>query len=81
MALKNTRQCRIQTFRYAGAPVIQTLIKGGREDGLPKKFAFWRFGPQFGLKIREGDGPPAPSPGSATARKPSGSVIYLTINE
>ena len=43
MALKNTRQCRIQTLRYAGAPIIQTLIKGGGEGGLPKKFvlAFW----------------------------------------
>ena len=28
MALKNTRQCRIQTLTYAGAPVIQTLRKG-----------------------------------------------------
>ena len=43
MALKNTRQYRIQTLRYAGAPVIQTLIKGGGEGGLPKKIvlAFW----------------------------------------
>ena len=30
-------------LRYAGAPVIQTLRKGGGEGGLPKKFvlAFW----------------------------------------
>ena len=76
MALKNTRQCRIQTLRYAGAPVIQTLRKGAGGAVSPKNL-FSPFGPQFGLKIRGG----APSPRSATARKPSGSVIYLTINE
>ena len=65
MALKNKRQCRIQTLRYAGAPVIipviQTLIKGGGEGGLPKNL-FWPFGPQFGLKIREGGRAPQPPP-------------------
>ena len=33
--------------------------------GLKKKF-FRPFGPQFGLKIRGGHGPPGPSPGSPT---------------
>ena len=41
---------------------------GGRGAGLEKKI-FLPFGPQFGLKIRGGPGPPDPpghSPGSAT---------------
>ena len=61
MALKNTRQCRIQTLRYAGAPVIQTLIKGGREGGLPKKFvlAFWA---SVWSKNKGGGTGPQPSP-------------------
>ena len=38
------------------------IRRGGRS---PKKISR-PFGPQFGLKIREGPGPPGPSPGSAT---------------
>ena len=49
-------------------------ISGGERS--PKKF-FEPFEPQFGLKIRGPPGPPAPSPGSATARKPSGIVIIF----
>ena len=40
-------------------------IRGG---GLQKN-TFWPFGPQFGLKIREGGAPPGPSPRSATGKK------------
>ena len=43
MALKNTRQCRIQTLRYAGAPVIQTLRKGGR-GAVSQKICFGLLG-------------------------------------
>ena len=31
-----------------------------REGGVSKKFCFRPFGPQSGLKIRGGAGPPAP---------------------
>ena len=34
-------------------------------DGVQKHF-FRLFGPQFGLKIEGGGGPPGPSPGSTT---------------
>ena len=40
-------------------PVLQ--IRGEEGGGL-----FRLFGPQFGLKIRGGEAPPGPSPGSAT---------------
>ena len=61
MALKNTRQCRIQTLRYVGAPVIQTLIKEGGEGGLPKKFvlAFWA---SVWSKNKRGGRAPSPLP-------------------
>ena len=39
--------------------------KGGG-GGWPQKIFFWPFGPHFGLKIRGGQGPPSPFPGSAS---------------
>ena len=39
-------------------------IRGG--GGWPQKNFFWPFGPHFGLKIRGGQGPPSPFPGSAS---------------
>ena len=38
----------------------------GGEDSLQQKL-FRPYGPQFGIKIREGPSPPGPSPRSATA--------------
>ena len=60
MALKNTRRYRIQTLRYAGAPVIIPVIKGGGEGGLPKKFvlAFWAS--VWSKNKRGGTGPQPP---------------------
>ena len=39
---------------------------GGAGGGCLQKNFFRPFGPQFGLKIKGGPGPPSPSPGSAT---------------
>ena len=38
-------------------------IRGG---SWPQKIFFRPFGPHFGLKIRGGQGPPSPFPGSAS---------------
>lgn len=54
---------QIQTFRLRGWVVIMTLILG--EGGLIKKF-IQPLGPQLGLKISGGAGPPGSSPRSTT---------------
>ena len=56
-------QWRIQDLQIKGAPVIQTMRKGG--SWYRKKF-IRPSGPQFGLIIRRGPGPPGPHPGFAT---------------
>ena len=48
----------------SGAGHPDPEIRGGGGEGL--KIFFWPFGPHFGLKIKEGPAPPAPSPGSPT---------------
>ena len=57
-------------------PYLQIRGRGRHPDSeirgvLVSKKIFWPFAPHFGLKIRGGgEGPPGPSPGSATAFNP-----------
>ena len=45
-----------------GARSSRPLDRGGGEEGQSPKNIFRPFGPQFGLKIRWGTGPPGPLP-------------------
>ena len=41
---------------------------GGGGGGLKALYSALRFGPQFDLKIKGGQGSPGPAPGSATGK-------------
>ena len=53
---------------------------GMRRGRFKKKYIFRPFGPQFGLEIRRGSGPPGPSPGSAICQMSSTELENLIID-
>lgn len=57
--LKRSPESLIQSNLPAADPALQ--IKGEGEWGHPRNL-FWPFGPQSGLQIRGGSGPPGPLP-------------------
>ena len=63
---------------WAPDPDLEILRQGGG-DSL-QEIIFQPFGPQYGLKIGGGGGPPGPFPGSATAKGlPDHSIPLLLL--
>ena len=64
-------------IRGGGGSHLDPEIRVGAQS--PKNIFFQPFGPQFGLKIRGGRGPPGPSPRSATDRRHVSHVNSQTL--